>query len=179
MFISCEPLPDVPCNKHVEWLAANETKRTIVVDYVDYHYTQIDSVMRFHRIQQSPYKTFITQERLHVQFLLEGRTEMKLYMLIRGTDPTPDGCTDTAISNGTELITYIYNLTDTTKYDLYWELDGYAGNLSFTSLEWHYDPETDTNYTYCYLTIDSSALAAMQKDYSMLEQFADYYNGKQ
>lgn len=194
LLVSCDPEhPGVACNAHCEWFAENKTCKTILLEYVDNHphaYTNSDMEESCGCIQQETYQTFVERygnrpviEELHARFLIDGECGMRMYMLKRGSIISEE-CSECQITNGTLWITKIYNLTDTTRYNSdgyeygYYE-NFYTSSVPFTSLQWHYDPETDTNYTYCYLTIDSSALAAMQKDYSMLEQFADYYNGKQ
>ena len=134
LFVSCDPQwPYAFCNKQVEWLAANESSDDIIVEYVEYLYLRSDTNEFFQWIKQEPYKTFIhtdgDKKRLHVQFLLNGEKEMETYMqLKRGVDVYSP---DERISDGMEVVTFVYDLTDTTEFDLYFT-DGYIDRYSFT-----------------------------------------------
>ena len=194
LFGSCLSRDDISiCKGHLEWLTENKTSKVIMLEYVHNNndiYSDYDLEKAYGCVRQEVYDTFITvggskldYEKLHVQFLVEGAKEMSLY--ICNTDDfgifryySCSGCSTEPVERGcSHWYACVYNLTDTTVYGFanrYY--DGYTGMEHFTMLKWEYNPENDTNYCYCYLTIDSSALAVMKKDYTMLDKFADYYS---
>lgn len=190
LYTSCDPFRErYPCKSHEEWVAENKTSKEIILEYVDRHgthFSQSDLDELYEYINQTPYDTFVViygnpqMYFLGVQFLISGVSEATTYILEKASPYSYYGrCGEKPSSNGSIWETYIYNLTDTTEFDLSGRIgDGYTGSEPFTSLQWYYDTATDTTYVYCYLTIDSSSLAAMHKDYTMLEKFADYYSHK-
>ena len=72
----------------------------------------------------------------------------------------------------------IYNIRDTTRFSF----SSYEEGMPFVEHTWTKDTaglfaETDYVSEY-YITVTDSNLSAMQKDYSMLEKFPQYYGGQ-
>ena len=191
LFGSCFSRDEISmCNGHLEWLTENKTSKVIMIEYVHNHkhyYSSYELEKAYGCVRQEVYDTFIAvsgseveHEKLHAQFLVEGEKEMSLYICDTDCFATPcvNGCSSRPLDRGcSHWYACVYNLSDTTQYSFANRYnDGYLGLEPFTLLKWEYDPENDTNYCYCYLTIDSSALAVMKKDYKMLDKFADYYS---
>lgn len=187
LFASCMPpepvYPSIQCKSSVEWCAQNVINNTMVIDYWTFNpNTERDSINLFSGILRTPYIIFYESfdshnDRLHVSFLIDGFSDT-IHFIRRKLDAPnyiiTNGC-NTLIENIETLWhTSIYNLDDTTFYSLPLS-HPYTANLPFSSIHWYYYPETDTNYTVCLLSINQALCSVMQKDYSMLEKFPEFY----
>ena len=178
---SCDPPfpPFYECKSHLEYLAENKTSKAFILEYEDvaYHYSELSWNEANGCIQQTPYETFLSSinGEFIVRFLIDGESEMKVYLIRKETRGSEGECDKRYTDNGCEdWETRLYNLDDTTSYSFGSET-GYL-ELPFSNVSWEYNPENDTNYTYCSVTFDSILLDSMRKDYRMLEKFADYYS---
>lgn len=205
LFSSCfldylsEPIfpPTTSCSSRVEYYAQNNTSKNIIVDY--WVVTRMCFFYDNYSLHQEPFMSFETRDGSdvisHFLFWVDNQDSMNCFVSYQGvlfnphTVTTIQGC-NLRLDNVHLMYYNVYSLDDTAMCRIGLFFPGYEDeewmglppytmteldSMPYISYWWMYDSETDLNTSYYFLTVDSTVLLHMQKDYSLLELFPEYY----